>query len=428
MEAAQNQRFGTSFGAGLGKAGRGKWMAGARTVLYLHHSNDLYGADVMLLETVRGLDRAVWRPLVALPEDSRGLGGLSAALAQMGVEQVWLPMAILRRKYLRGARAVRFAGEFGRAVWLVRRLLRERKVSLVHGNTLAVLAGACGAWLAGVPQVWQVHEIVRHPAWFRRVLHSACTRLPRVTVCVSEAVKTNVLADEPWAGGKVRVIHNGLSLGRFLTGTGRDAMRAGLGVAPDTLVVGMVGRINAWKGQEVLVECAARLRERFPGAEYWILGDVFGEDREPLERLRATVARFGVGDRVRLLSFRTDVAEVLAAMDVYAHLSTEPEPFGLAIVEAMAAGLAVVATGPGGPGEIVEDGVTGVLVGPRDVDGTATAIAGLLDDQEGRERMGAAGRERAFRRFSVERYNREIEDVYSFVLPDGPTARGAVTS
>ena len=428
MEAAQNQRFRTSFSAGLGEAGRGKWMAGPRTVLYLHHSNDLYGADVMLLETVRGLDRAVWRPLVALPLDSRGVGGLSAALAQMGVEQVWLPMAILRRKYLRGARAVRFGWEFGRAVWTVRRLVGTHGVALVHSNTLAVLAGACGAWLAGIPQVWQVHEIVTRPAWFRRVLHGACTRLPRVTVCVSGAVKTNVLADEPWAGGKVRVIHNGLSLGRFLTGPGRDAMRAGLGAAPDTLVVGMVGRINAWKGQEVLVECAARLHERFPGAQFWIVGDVFGEDQGFFNRLRAAIERFGVADRVKLLGFRSDTAEVLAAMDVYAHLSTEPEPFGLAIVEAMAAGLAVVATRPGGPGEIVEDGVTGVLVGPRDVDGTATAIAGLLEDQEGRERMGAAGRERAFRRFSVERYNREIEDVYSFVLPDGPTARGAVTS
>ena len=129
-----------------------------------------------------------------------------------------------------------------------------------------------------------------------------------------------------------------------------------------------------------------------------------------------SIAAHGLEDRVHLLDFRPDVVDLLAAMDVYLHLSTEPEPFGLSIVEAMATGLPVVATAHGGPCESLEDGISGVLVPPNDAPATATAVAFLLTHPERRREIGDAARERALRLFQVDRYTRELQQLYGRVL------------
>ncbi len=391
-------------------------MEPAITVLFIHHSNDLYGADVMLLETLDRLDSARYRPLVVLPEDTRSEGGLSAALKERGIEQLWMPMAILRRRYLKRRYVLQYAYDFVKAALSIRKLIQVRRISLVHSNTLAVMAGALGARLSGVAHVWHVHEIIRRPKWFRRLLHAACTRLPDVTLCISNSVRANILADEPWADSKLQVIYNGLYLERFLPTQSQSEYRAELNLPLGVPIVGMVGRINQWKGQGILVDSAALLLRRFPDAVFLIVGSVFAQENHHLVRLKEKIAKYKIADSVLILNFRSDVAALFAAMDVYVHLSVEPEPFGLSIIEAMASGLPVVATAPGGPGEIIEDAVTGILVLPSAPEATVKALDDLLSNPAKRKTMAVAARERAFRLFHVNRYAAEIQNLYHRLL------------
>ena len=180
------------------------------------------------------------------------------------------------------------------------------------------------------------------------------------------------------------------------------------------LSVGMIGRIAPWKGQDVFLNAFA---QAFPAgdATATVVGaPLFGEEDYERE-VRGLVERLDLSDRVSFAGFRHDVGAELAAMDVLVHASVIPEPFGQVVVEGMAAGVPVVAAAAGGPAEIIDDGVQGILYPPSDSAALAVALRRLAGDPGLRARMGRAGEERA-RRFAPERVAAEVLGVYERVL------------
>jgi glycosyltransferase involved in cell wall biosynthesis len=161
-------------------------------------------------------------------------------------------------------------------------------------------------------------------------------------------------------------------------------------------VVGLVGRLAPWKGQHVFLDAFARA---FPtgGVRARIVGDaLFGEDAYR-DSLHQQVVRLGITDRVEFRGFRSDVRAELAALDVLVHASVQPEPFGQVVVEGMAAGLPVIATDAGGPAEIIDRGVDGLLIPPDDVEALAAAMRLLVGDLARRDDLGRRARVSATR-------------------------------
>jgi len=387
-----------------------------RTILFVHHGNDLYGADVVLLETVKGLDRSRYAPFVVLPEDCQSEGGLAAELENLQVPFQFCPLAVMRRRYLKPGHVLRHCIEFIQAVRALTRMIRERQVAIVHSNTLAVCAGAVAARMTRTPHIWHVHEMLISPAGVRRVLHFAAPRLSAAVVCISEAVKQHILADQPKCGAKLIVVHNGLPLEDYFPVSDGSAIRREFGVLADAPFVGMVGRINHWKGQVVFVHAAKLVLEKFPNARFLVVGSVFANERHYLDTLKEEIERAGLVNRFLISDFRRDVPEVLASLDVYVHPSLLPEPFGLVVIEAMAAARPVVATAHGGPLEMIEDGVSGYLVPPGDPIALAGKIAECLHDRAFSRAMGKRAQERALQMFPVSRYLERIQAVYDSVL------------
>ena len=175
-------------------------------------------------------------------------------------------------------------------------------------------------------------------------------------------------------------------------------MRRTLGLSDSVrLVVGLFGRVAPWKGQHLAIEAAARL----DATALLIVGaPLFGEVAYA-EELAGLVERLGLTGRVKLLGFREDIPRLMRAVDVVVHTSTAPEPFGRVLVEAMLVERPVIAADAGGAREIVEEGVTGLLVPPGQPDPLADALRRLLDDPALRLSMGQRGRERAERRFTL---------------------------
>ena len=287
------------------------------------------------------------------------------------------------------------------AVARLTRLLRRLRPDVVHSRNWASLDAVVAARLAGAPIV--VHgehgrEITdpegRNPRRnrVRRLLAPLVTRF----VAVSEDLHRWLVDRVGIAAGRVVTIRNGVDAARFAP-EARPAARGALGVSPDTVVLGTVGRLDPVKDHVGLVDAFARVAGECPAAILVLVGD--GPCRSAVE---ARIAGHGVGDRVRLLGQRLDVPALLAGFDAFA-LPSRAEGMSNTILEAMAAGVPVVATRVGGSPEMVEDGVTGSLVPPGDPGRLAAALGRYAGDPHLRAIHGKAGRERVLAEFDLPR-------------------------
>jgi len=238
----------------------------------------------------------------------------------------------------------------------------------------------------------------------RRLINPVLSRWPARIYAVSAALKQDMVA-EGFPERSIEVLYNGIELGPRPRPADRAAMRASLSLPADALVIGSVGRLDPVKNLGALLEARAMLNTRFPGARMVIAGD--GPERQALiDRAHA----LGLSDVTHLTGYRTDVRAVMAAFDLYVNCSTY-EGVSLTILEAMAAGLPVVATAVGGNPEVVVDQETGLLIDQRP-QAVAAAIATLASNPVRRNAMGEAGRWRVKRHFTIERMVQDYAVVY----------------
>jgi glycosyltransferase involved in cell wall biosynthesis len=379
-----------------------------RRVLYLNPTADLYGASSCLLNVLRSLDRSRFGAAVVLPMH----GPLEARLSELGVPCFVVPgLTVLRRGLLRPVGLAALAASLLPAARRVARIARAIEVDLIHTNSSVVLSGALAARLAHRPHVWHVREITADQPllwrWFGPLMLHTSERV----VCVSKATAAQF---EPFrAGSRVRVIYDGLDRGRVRSSLDAAQARATFGLSPEAIVVGSMGYLNPRKGADVLIEAVARVKAHFEGpVRLLIAGAPFPGNEAYLAELHRQVQALGVSEEVRFAGFVDDVAAFLAALDVFAFAARAPEGFGMAVAEAMAAGVPVIATRLGGILEVVEDGQSGLLVLPGSVGALAAALLRLLRDPAERARLSANGRAEAAQRLNLRCAVAALESLY----------------
>jgi glycosyltransferase involved in cell wall biosynthesis len=348
-------------------------------------------------------------PMLACPADS----SLRAEWVRLGFD--WAPLHVPGHRGLRRPDGTRpspleLIGEAGRVAAAVPAIARLASAAdVLHSQSLdSHFEVAAAGRLRGRPAVLQVHDLVL-PGVGRRVLGTAALLAAR-TLAVSAAVAACVAGP---ARRRVEVLHHGIDLDTFRPAPPDLAVRAALASRPADPIVGILGRIDPEKGVDVLLDAIGRLDGTLSNVQCAVIGAPMS-DPAWAHRLLAG-ARDRLGDRVRALPPRRDVADVLRALDVLVSASAA-EPFGLTLVEAQACGVPVVATTAGGAPEVVADGESGLLVPPGDSSALAGALAGLLGDRNLRVRMGRAGRSRAERCFDQERYADRLAAIYRSVL------------
>jgi glycosyltransferase involved in cell wall biosynthesis len=217
----------------------------------------------------------------------------------------------------------------------------------------------------------------------------------RRIIAISETIAA-VLCNNGIDGDRITVIKSAVDADAFAGPFDRDAFRAEFGFPAGALIIGAAGQLIERKGYRYLLDAVARLAAAHPS----LCVAVFGEG--PLEeRLREQAARLGIDGIVRFLGFRADLDRYFGCFDIFAHPALS-EGLGVATLKAQAAGVPVVGFAAGGLVEAVEHETTGLLVAPEDTDALARALASLVVNADLRERMGAAGRQRARRDFSVD--------------------------
>jgi glycosyltransferase involved in cell wall biosynthesis len=373
-------------------------------VLFVDPVGEKGGAEVVLLDLVRGLDRRRFTPLVAC----LGTGPFVEELKADGVATFALPPHRVRQPH-RVARTIRSLSE----------IIRREQVDVVHANSGHLLFYArLAARASGAAVVWHPHDPLRHSGLFERLFVGLQRSMrPDWTVFANPAVAASYLAAYP----RIRrhdVVVPGVDPARVAGGDARRA-RAELGIPGDAPIVSMFARLQSHKGHLDLLDAASRVRGIHPSTRFVLCGGtLFGRQPEYAERVASRVSELAFDGRVLLPGHVSETLkrDLLAASSIVAHPATH-EPFGIAVLEAMAAGKAVVAADADGPSHTVVHGATGLLVPAGDADALGNAIEKLLDTPDLADAMGRAGRARVEQRFSVEAMVRAVEAVYEQVAP-----------
>jgi glycosyltransferase involved in cell wall biosynthesis len=296
----------------------------------------------------------------------------------------------------------------------VRNLLRSENFDLVHANEAHAVTAV---WLA----LWGHRKTLRVPFVISRRVgypigkstlaqahYRAAARIVAISRWSAERVSRSGIPAE-----KVTIVYEGVELPALPSARRRAEARSRFGVAPDEPLLGCVGALSPDKGQEWLIRALAKLRKKFPSAKLLLAGT--GPCRERLQKLAREV---GIGDAVIFAGFISDVGSVYAALDVFL-LPSFFEALSNALMSAMAYAIPSVAFNLGGPAEIIEDGKSGLLVEPANVDALCIGIAKILDDPALASSAGENGRRRIEQDFSAAKMVGEMLRVYQECLKKG---------
>jgi glycosyltransferase involved in cell wall biosynthesis len=288
---------------------------------------------------------------------------------------------------------------------------KQDRIDLVYLNNDCTnnLAATLAARWAGLPTVLHArgfHADTRATRWV----------LDQVDHCiaVSHAVKDELFA-LGFAPARCTVVPEGLDLTVFRPRPPDGAIRAELGLSATQPIVTLVGGLVDWKGQDVLLAAAPHIFARFPQAHILLVGSAYGRDNRYAETMARGAAAPQMAGRVHMLGARQDIPAILAESGVVVHASTTPEPFGRTFLEAMALGRPTIASNEGGPLDVIEHELDGLLVPPRDPALLATAIVRLLSDPDSSARLGGNAADKA-RRYSIENHADMIGKVLHSIL------------
>jgi glycosyltransferase involved in cell wall biosynthesis len=398
-------------------------------ILFLNPAGLIGGAERALLDVIASLRAANpdW-PLALvttadgdLVDEARALGvevtvlAFPRSLAVVGDASVGTPARTYRSTLGLAARLSAATP----AVVLYRRRLRRAIAAaspdLVHTNGFKM--HLLGAWAAprGLPVLWHIHDFVGSRPLMSRLLRAQAHRCAAI-VANSHSVAGDarvIVGPRP----PIFTVYNAIDLARFApAGMMLDLDRlAGLPpMSPGGVRVGMVATMARWKGHETFLRALATLPAAVPVRGYVVGGPLYetAGSQFTMAELRALAARLGVSGRVGFTGFIDDVPAAMRTLDIVVHASTQPEPFGLVIAEAMACGRAVIVSAAGGAAEIIEDGVDALACQPGDVPALARLIAQLAGDDAMRQRLGRAAALASARRFAQPRLAADLVPIY----------------
>jgi len=363
-----------------------------KTVLHLIETAGPGGAETVFANVIRTLDSRFWRSVAVIPRRD----WLYDRLQRVGVT----PFVIEERRRIDPKFFLRIA-----------KLIREFDVDIIHSHLFgsAVRAGLISRF-CGIPAVATIHGVADVSAKER--LQSLKFGIVNRGVCrvvfVSEPLRQSFLSAFPLQPARTAVIPNGIELDKFSSFPTATGLREELRIGPAEFVIGAVGNPGAAKGYDVLLGALKILKDRGCSCRCVIVGDLSKGRGVELEELRRSL---GLTKDVLLAGFRDDLTRVFATFDIYV-LASRSEGFSLSVLEAMAAGLPIVATRCGGPEHILQTGVTGLLVENGSAEAVAEGIERLKNDAELRSRLGRAARRTVQEKFRWEDTVRAYENLY----------------
>jgi len=378
-----------------------------KRILYLHAGAEMYGADKVLLELIKGLDSKKFEAHVILPND----GVLVEALRQVGAKVSVLDYPILRRKYFNPKGIADYIRSYNFYAKQIALYAREHSIDMVHNNTAAVLEGIYLKRKLKLPLIWHVHEIIVKPKAISDFINMLMGRYADKIVTVSQAVANHIKQSPFIKDSQVEVIYNGVDNAVYYP-MDASSIREKFDIAQDALVIGMIGRVNAIKGQNDFIEAVEPLLEKNEQAVAFLAGGVFPGEEWRLEELDKRIASSSVVSQIHRIDYYDKTSELYNMFDIFVLPSIKPDSLPTVVLEAMACSKPVVGYNNGGIAEMVVDDKSGCLVKPNRPQELSNAISLLLDSSEKREKFGRVGYQRQKELFSLESYIKNFSELY----------------
>lgn len=379
-----------------------------KTILYLHAGAEMYGADKILLELVTGLDKTKFRPVVILPTN----GVLRKKLDEAKIQVHVIPYPILRRKYFNPKGIINYVSSYRNQSDAIIKYLKDNniKVDIIHVNTLAVLEGIRLKKKLKAPLYWHIHEIITHPQAVNKFLCWCVNRYADKAIVVSGPVKQHLISNGVKAK-KIVVIHNGIDSNVFSPAVNSDYLYDEWKIPKNAIKVGMIGRVNNWKGQNDFLDALAPLLNEFDDLYLFVVGSAFEGQEWRIEELKQKIASLPHSDRIIFSEFRKDNYAVEHFFDILILPSTSPDPLPTVVLESMGCGRAVIGYAHGGVTEMVKDGYNGRLVEPLNKKSLQVAVKESLVSKS-YVNFGKNSRSRLLRDFSLIKFINTFESVY----------------
>ena len=379
-----------------------------KTILYLHAGAEMYGADKILLELVSGLDKTKFKPIVILPTD----GVLREKLEEANISVHVISYPILRRKYFNPKGIIEYVSNYKSKSDDIIRFLDQNniKVDLIHVNTLAVLEGIRLKKKLNVPLYWHIHEIITHPKIINNFLCWWVNRYSDKAIVVSGPVKKHLI-NSGVNSQKIKVIHNGIDSGIFSPDVKSNYLYKEWNIPKNAIKVGMIGRVNNWKGQGDFLEALAPLLDKFDNLYLFIIGSAFEGQEWRVNNLKEKITTLPHNNRIIYSEFRKDNYAVEHFFDILILPSTSPDPLPTVVLETMGCGRAIIGYAHGGITEMVKDQYNGRLVSPLDKDSLRKAVENCIIDKK-YIKWGENSRKRLLENFSLAKFINTFEKIY----------------
>jgi glycosyltransferase involved in cell wall biosynthesis len=310
----------------------------------------------------------------------------------------------------------RFVAKDLRHVPAVVNLIARVKPDLIHlNNWTADRAGAAAARWCKIPCVAHVRNfgtVSIADKWLLKYVE----KLLAISTAVSEHFENQGLPET-----LIQLLPNAVDLDEFANSNNVEQTRTELGLAVKDVVIGSIGRLDWWKGHEVIIKALSNIVEVIPEAKLLIVGETeenSARNRCYPEELRQLVETLNLSEKVIFTGFRSDISSIMRACDIVVHAATRPEPFGRVVIEAMAANRPVVCSAAGGVLDIITHEETGLLVPPGDPNALAAAVIRILKQPDFSQQLTLAAHKRVERAFSVTIQIEHLERLYHKVLSD----------
>jgi glycosyltransferase involved in cell wall biosynthesis len=383
-----------------------------KNILFIHQSADLYGSDKTLLYLVESI-KDIANAIVVVPEE----GPLTEEFKKLNVEVFIIPVIKVSRQLFTSFDFFKLPFQIYKALRALRKKLGDRKIDLIHSNTIAVFLGAFYSKKYKIKHIWHVHEIIQHPKIVAKAYPYLVQWFSDCVVFNSKASAEHLYENKTRLKKKSVIIYNGLDREvPISTDDEQVVLRKKLFKSIDKLsiVIGLVGRINRHKGQQLLLSVINELKKN-PAHNIYLLfiGSTIKSQIFLLNELKKEISNKNLENFVTIVDFQKEIYKYYDCIDIVLVPTTDPEPFGLVAIEGMLSKKPVIASNHGGLKEIVEHNKTGLLFEPNNETDLKKSIENLINNQHLIKQYGEQGEKRAKLEFSLVKYVNNFKALYN---------------
>ena len=387
-----------------------------KTILIIHQSAELYGSDKTMLYFLSELDETKYLPIIVLPFD----GPLKSELEKNNIKVVIAPVLKIYRKMFTPKNIFKFIKEYYQGIKALDSLNKQYKFDLVYTHTLAALIGILFAKKRKIKHLWHVQEIIAKPKilnfLFKRSLSLDCNHK---VVYDSIATMNFWIENNQKLANKSEAVWNGVETKNIKSFTDFEIQEVRENFffsSKDEIVISLIGRINSWKGQQLLLKSFNQLIKKYNNIKLVYLGSAPPNQENFEIELKNQILEFGLVNKVVVIPFQKEIEKFWNSIDIAVVPSTEPEPFGMVVIEAMLAKKPVIASNHGGPTEIIIQNETGLLFEPNNHNSLSNALEKLIQDKQLRMLYGENGFDRVHTTFSLESHVNHFEKIFDELL------------